>query len=71
MQEIPDVCPSCSVTKAMAKKVKLNHWMQDINLTDSLIAQSFNDEISSSLSPSQSGIQTDFDISRSKTVLSP
>ena len=69
-QEISDVCPSCAVTKAMAKKVKLNHGMQDMNLTDSLIAQSFNDEISSSLSPSQSDIQTDFDISRSNNALS-
>ena len=33
--------------------------MQDINLTDTLIGQSFNKEISTSLSPSQSDIQTD------------
>ena len=45
--------------------------MQDINLANTLIGQSFNDEISNSLSPSQSDIQTDFDISRSNIDLSP
>ena len=70
-QEIPDLYPSCAVTRVMAKKAKLNHGMQDIDLTDTLIGQSFNDEISNSLSPSQSDIQTDFDISRSNTDLSP
>ena len=53
------------------KKVKLNHGMQDIYLTDILISLSFNAEISSSPSPRQSDIQTDFDISRSNTDLSP
>ena len=70
-QEIPDLYPSCAVTRAMTKKAKLNHGMQDIDLTDTLIGQSFNNEISNSLSPSQSDIQTDFDISRSNTDLSP
>ena len=58
-QEIPDLYPSCAVTRAMAKKAKLYDGMQDINLTDTLIGQSFNKEISASLSPSQSDIQTD------------
>ena len=70
-QEIPDLYPSCAVTRAMAKKAELNHGMQDIDLTDTLIEQSFNDEISNSLPPSQSDIQTDFDTSRSNTDLSP
>ena len=61
-QEIPDLYTSCAVTRAMAKKAKLNHGMQDIDLTDTLIGQSFNDEISNSLSPSQSDIQTDFEL---------
>ena len=69
-QEIPDLYPACAVTRAMAKKAKLNHRMQDIDLTDTLIGQSFNDEISNSLSPSQSDIQTDFDTARSDTDLS-
>ena len=68
-QEISDLYPSCAVTRAMAKKAKLNHGMQDIDLTDTLIGQSFNDEISNSHSPSQSDIQTDFDTSRSNTDL--
>ena len=58
-QEIPDLYPSCAVTRTMAKKAKLYDGMQDINLTDTLIGQSFNKEISTSLSPSQSDIQTD------------
>ena len=70
-QEIPDLYPSCAVTRAMAKKAKQNDGMQDIALTDTLIGQSFNDEISNSLSPSQSDIQADFDSSRSNTDLSP
>ena len=40
----------------MAKKVKLNDGIQDIDLTDTFIGQSFHDEISKSLSSSQ----TDF-----------
>ena len=37
----------------MAKKVKLNDGIQDIDLTDTFIGQSFHDKISKSLSPSQ------------------
>ena len=68
-QEIPDIYPSCAVTRAMAKKAKQNDGMQDIALTNTLIGQSFNDEISNSLSPSQSDIQAD--TSMSNTDLSP
>ena len=70
-QEIPDLYPSCAVTRAMAKKAKQNNGMQDINLADTLIGQSFNDEISNSLSPNQSDIQTDFETSMSNLDLSP
>ena len=70
-QETPDLYPSCAVTRAMAKKANQNNGMQDINLADTLIGQSFNDEILNSLSPSQSDIQIDFDISRSNIDLSP
>ena len=66
-QEIPDLYPSCAVTRAMAKKVKLNDGKQDIDLTDTFIGQSFHDEISKSLSPSQ----TDFNNQRSDNDLSP
>ena len=45
----------------MAKIAKQNNWIQDINLADTLIGQSFNDEILKSFYPSQSVIQTDFD----------
>ena len=70
-QEIPDLYPFCAVTRAMANKANQNNGMQDIDLADTLIGQSFNDDISNSLSPSQSDIQTDFDTSRSNTDLSP
>ena len=70
-QEIPDLYPSCAVTRAMAKKANQNNGMQDIDLAETLIGQSFNDEISNSLSPSQSDIQTDFDTPRSNPDLSP
>ena len=66
-QEIPDLYPSCAVTRAMAKKVKLNDGIQDIDLTDTFIGQSFHDEISKSLSSSQ----TDFNNQRSDNDLSP
>ena len=69
--EIPDLYPSCAITRAMAKKANQNNGMHDINLVDTLIGQSFNDEISNSLSHSQSDIQTDFDTSRLNTDLSP
>ena len=37
-QEIPDLYPSCAVTRAMAKKAKQND--EDINLTDTFLGQS-------------------------------
>ena len=40
-QEVPDFYPSCDVTRAMAKKAKQNNGMQDIELTYTLIGQSF------------------------------
>ena len=45
----------------MAKIAKQNNGMQDINLANTLIGQSFNDEISNSLSPIQSAILPLFD----------
>ena len=57
-QEIPDLYPSCAVTRAMAKKANQNYGMQDINIADTLIGQSFIDEISNSFFPTQSDILT-------------
>ena len=51
-QIIPDLYPSCAVTRAMAKKAKLNDVIQDFDLTDTFIGQYFYDEVSKSLSPS-------------------
>ena len=56
-QEIPDLYPSCAVTVAMAKKAKQNDG--DIDLTDTLLGQSFKHEITNSLSSSLSEKQTD------------
>ena len=56
-QEIPDLYPSCAVTRAMAKKAKQNDG--DIDLTDTFLGQSFQHEITNSLSPSLSDKQTE------------
>ena len=51
LEILPDLYPSCAVTRAMAKKANQNYGMQDINLADTLIGQSFNDEISNCFFP--------------------
>ena len=56
-QEIPDLYPSCAVTRAMAKKAKQNDG--DIDLTDTFLGQSFKHEITNSLSSRLSDKQTD------------
>ena len=64
-QEIPDLYPSCAVTRAMAKKAKLNHGMQDIDLTD--IQTDFDTSMSNTdLSPSISNDQGHDQLSRSQ-----
>ena len=57
-QEIPDLYPSCAVTRAMAKKAILKNSNSDIDLTDIFIDQYFNNEIKKSLDPSLSDTQT-------------
>ena len=42
-QEIPDLYPSCAVTRAMAKKAKQNDG--DIDFTNTFLSQSFKHEI--------------------------
>ena len=49
-QELPDLYPSCAVTRAMAKKAMLTENQSDIDLTNSCIGQSFKNEITKSLS---------------------
>ena len=56
-QEIPDLYPSCAVTRAMARKAKQNDG--DIDLTDTFLGQSFKHEITNSLSSSLSDKQTE------------
>ena len=62
-QEIPDLYPSCAVTRAMAKRAILKNSNSDIDLTDTFIGQYFNDEIKKSLDPSLSDNQTDSSMS--------
>ena len=62
-QEIPDLNPSCAVTRAMAKKAILKNSNSDIDLTDTFISQYFNNEIKKSLDPSLSDTQTDSSMS--------
>ena len=62
-QEIPDLYPSCAVTRAMAKKAILKNSNSDIDLTDTFIGQYFNNEIKKSLDPSLSDNQTDSSMS--------
>ena len=40
-QELPDLYPSCAVTRAMAKKAMLTENQSDVDLTHSFIGQSF------------------------------
>ena len=70
-QEIPDLYPSCAVTRAMAKKAKQNEGKQDINLTDIFICQYFNQKVSKSHSPSLSDMQTDLTHNQSVSDHSP
>ena len=62
-QEIPDLYPSCAVTRAMAKKAIMKNSNSDIDLTDTFIGQYFNNEIKKSLDPSLSDTQTDSSMS--------
>ena len=64
-QELPDLYPSCAVTRAMAKKAMLTENQSDVDLTDSFIGQSFKNEITRSLSHNLPGYQTDSDDSTS------
>ena len=50
-QEIPDLYPSCAVTRAMAKKAILKNSNSDIDLTGTFIGQYFNNEIKKLLIP--------------------
>ena len=58
-QELPDLYPSCAVTRAMAKKAMLTENQSDVDLTDSFIGQSFKHEITKSLSHNLPEHQTD------------
>ena len=58
-QDLPDLYPSCAVTRAMAKKATLTENQSDVDLTDSFIGQSFKNEITKSLSHNLPEHQTD------------
>ena len=46
-QELPDLNPSCAVTRAMTKKAMLTENQSDDDLTGYVISQSLKDEIKS------------------------
>ena len=58
-QKLPDLYPSCAVTRAMAKKAMLTENQSDVDWTDSFIGQSFKNEITRSLSHNLPEYQTD------------
>ena len=58
-QELPDLYPSCAVTRAMAKKAMLTENQSDVDLADSFIGQSFKNEITKYLSHHLFEHQTD------------
>ena len=62
-QEIPDLYPSCAVTRAMAKKSILNNENKDVDLFDTIIGQSFNDQVNKTISHSMPKAQTDLSTS--------
>ena len=57
-QKLPDLNPSCAVTRAMTKKATLTENQSDVDLTDSFIGQSFKNEIPRSLSHTLAEHQT-------------
>ena len=67
-QEIPDLYPSCAVTRAMAKKAILKNSNSDTDLTDTFIGQYFNNEIKKSLDPSLSDTQGHDTLSKSQLI---
>ena len=58
-QVLPDLYPSCAVTRAMTKKAMLAENQSDVDLTDSFIGQSFKNEITNSLLHNLPEHQTD------------
>ena len=62
-QEIPDLYPSCAVTRAMAKK-DIKNETQDVDLFDTIIGQSFNDQVNKTVTHSQSEKQADLSTSQ-------
>ena len=57
-QEIPELYPSCAVTRAMAKKA-IQSETSEIDLADTFIGQYFDTEIKESLTPRLSENKTD------------
>ena len=57
--QLPDLNPSCAVTRAIAKKAALTENQSDGDLTNSFIGQSFKHEITKSLSHNLPEHQTD------------
>ena len=58
-QELPDLYPSCAVTRARAKKAMLTKNQSDVDLTDSFIGPLLKNEITKALSHNLPEHQTD------------
>ena len=58
-KEIPDLYPSCVVTRAMSNKAILNAHNADVDLSDTIINQSFNDQVSQTVNNSLPKAETD------------
>ena len=58
-QEFPDLYPSCAVTRAMAKKASENNLDSSVDLADTIIGQSFHQEVNTGLTPCLPETQTD------------
>jgi RNase H-like domain found in reverse transcriptase/Reverse transcriptase (RNA-dependent DNA polymerase)/Integrase zinc binding domain/Integrase core domain len=66
-QEMPDLYPSCAVTRAMAKKAVQND-NSDLDLSDTFIGQCFDNEIKQSLTSCLPESKTDVSTSESHFI---
>ena len=58
-QEIPDLYPSCAVTRSMAKKAIESDHVSDIDLSDTIFNENINSEAENPVPPSFSVQETD------------
>jgi hypothetical protein len=64
-QEIPDLYPSCAVTRSMAKKAIHDPLNRDVDLSDTFISKLFDEQVNKTSINSLPSKQTDFQTSSS------